>query len=101
MYIIIWQFSVEPQYRQNFLEYYGPQGKWVKLFKKSTNYISTDLLIRNADQHAFLTIDKWKDEQAYVDFLKENELVYKKLDLACEKFTLNEKLVGKYFSIGQ
>ncbi|MBL7843985.1 MAG: hypothetical protein KF846_06155 [Cyclobacteriaceae bacterium] len=98
MYIIIWEYKIHPVHKSQFLEYYKPDGLWTKFFRQAENYISTDLLMSEAKEHTFITIDKWVSKESYETFLKTHETKYLELDLICERLTSSEKQIGKYFA---
>lgn len=97
MYTIIWQYTVHPTYRDAFIEHYHANGEWVKLFRHSPDYIETEFFQLEADKHTFITIDKWMTAAAYDRFLKDHHSAYERIDKLCEKFTVKEALVGKFF----
>lgn len=96
MYIIIWQYSVHPEHRESFIEYYQSEGKWAKFFHQAPDYFGTEFLHLD-NENEFVTIDKWTNQGAYAQFLIENHQAYHELDEWCEGFTENESLIGEYF----
>lgn len=64
-FIVIWQYRVKPEKAQEFLEAYGPDGEWVRLFHESPGYIGTELLCDSDNQHTFVTIDRWESARAF------------------------------------
>jgi len=98
MYIIIWEYKVHSNHRSLFLEYYRPDGVWAKFFRQTGDYISTNLLMSDAKEPAFITIDKWVSKESYETFLNTHETKYRELDSLCEQLTSSEKQIGKYFA---
>ena len=96
MHVIIWRYVVKPHHLQSFLAYYSPSGKWSDLFRKSKEYIATDLLSMESNNLIYLTIDKWTSELAYTQFIQANKSAYAELDKITEEFTIEEELVGTY-----
>jgi heme-degrading monooxygenase HmoA len=96
MYVIIWSFQTTRQRRRKFEAVYGPAGKWAELFRQSPDYIGTELLQSDDVPGLYLTIDRWKSEEAYLDFLEVKEAEYTKMDNLCEKMTVNQEFLGRY-----
>ncbi|QOI96643.1 MAG: hypothetical protein HRU69_03685 [Flammeovirgaceae bacterium] len=98
MYRIIWRYTINPDFLDEFLKWYAADGEWAKFFRKSTNkYMGTDLLKSADNPLEYLTIDRWKSKSAYEVFRAANSTEYSKIDTLCERFTTDEKLLGKYF----
>ena len=98
MYVIIWSFQTNKKSRRKFEEMYGPNGKWAELFRQSPDYIGTELLKSDDIPDLYLTVDRWKSEETYVDFLDEKVAEYKTLDDQCEKLTVSQEFMGRYLA---
>lgn len=96
MFIVVWKFCVKEMYIPDFIDIYGKDGDWVKIFKKNPEFIETDLIRDRHDGSVFLTIDKWKSMEAYNKFLNSRSTEYMELDLLCEQFTINEEKLGEF-----
>lgn len=88
----VWEFRVSPEYVAEYERNYGPNGPWAQLFRRSPAYYGTELLRDEDDPLRFVTIDKWQDLGSYSAMRKEKE--YALLDIACEKLTVSERLIG-------
>jgi quinol monooxygenase YgiN len=97
MYVIIWKYSVHPEHRESFIEYYHADGKWASFFQDAAEYIGSDFFQIEEDKNQFMTIDKWISKESYEQFLENYQQPYLELDKHCDKFTLQEELLGKYF----
>src|SRR5688572_29313413 len=99
MYTIIWQYTISPTKRDSFIEFYNSNGTWVQFFQQSADYIGTDFLESEKNENQFVTIDMWLSQHAYEQFLEEHKVKYQEIDKLCEGFTVEETLIGKYFSL--
>jgi quinol monooxygenase YgiN len=88
----IWEFRVHPDHVAEFNLNYAPEGSWAKLFERSPAYHGTQLLHDLEDPLRYVTIDKWDDVAQYKDIREETG--YALLDIACEKLTTSERLIG-------
>jgi len=96
MYIIIWEYHIEPESRAEFVKTYSPHGDWAELFKKGGGYAGTELLQDESNPQRYLTIDRWESMEEYETFLSQWEEEYKALDAQCEGLTESESLLGKW-----
>jgi ribosomal-protein-alanine N-acetyltransferase len=92
----VWEFRVKPGKQRAFEKAYGPEGDWVQLFRRSEDYLGTEL-IRDRDLRLrYVTLDHWSSRQAYLRFQKENRPAYHALDAECEALTTREKRIGEF-----
>lgn len=95
MYLIIWKFVINPEFENEFLQAYSPDGLWTQLFNKDKNYLGTELL-KDIEPYSYLTIDRWQSSDAYEKFLNNHREAYEKLDKHCEDFTIHESKIGTF-----
>lgn len=95
----IWEFIVAPELEEEFLKHYGPEGSWVTLFELDSSYLETILLTDNIKQGRYMTIDRWKTEQAYKSFREKYANEYSALDKLCEGLTKEEKFLGSFWEV--
>ena len=96
MFIVVWQFEIAEERISAFEAAYGPEGNWAHLFRKSPEYLGTDLLRDVYISGTYLTIDRWASEEAYRSFRKENDAAYEALDRQCDALTSRETRIGAY-----
>jgi ribosomal-protein-alanine acetyltransferase len=95
-FVVSWEFRVRPAKRKAFEKVYGPEGDWVKLFRRDPAYVRTEL-IRDRDKPArYMTLDFWSSRKAYQQFKKKNREEYSAIDQKCGSLTLYEKLLGEF-----
>lgn len=98
-YLYIWKFQVLPDKEAEFRSIYGPEGKWVQLFRQGAGYRQT-LLLRDLDvSGAYTTVDMWESEDSFNVFKKEFASEFETLDKHCENLTESEELVGRFVSL--
>ncbi len=95
-YVYVWEFRVPADRRSAFLEHYGPDGTWVRLFRRARGYVGTELLHDLRAPDRFLTVDRWQGEPAYRQFREDFAQEYAALDQACEHLTERETLIGEF-----
>lgn len=95
-YAYVWEFLVRPEACDDFERMYGPQGPWVELFRRSEGFLDTRLLRDRQREMRYITIDRWRNEQAYRRFRSDFADEYSRLDRQCEHLTLAESSLGEF-----
>ena len=95
-YAYMWEFHVPLAHQHAFEEHYGPNGTWARLFRRSADYIETLLLKDSSTVGRYVTVDRWRDEEAFRTFRSAFAEQYEQLDLACERLTTGEQLLGVF-----
>lgn len=96
MFCYIWEFRVNALRVNEFESAYGPNGRWVQLFRKAPDYIRTELLKDPAQPNRYLTVDYWLDRRAYDRFRQDFSAQFQRLDEACAAYTETERHIGDF-----
>jgi len=92
----VWRFRVAAGKTGEFERAYGPKGDWAVLFARATGYAGTELLKLDGVEDAYLTIDRWHDENDFRAAKKYLADDYAALDRRCEAYTCEEAWLGLY-----
>jgi heme-degrading monooxygenase HmoA len=92
----VWQFTVEQQNVDAFVEAYGPAGDWVNLFQRARGFRGTALLRDLADPLRFMTVDRWESVEDFERFHEMFGSAYAELDANLERLTTAEVLIGRF-----
>jgi heme-degrading monooxygenase HmoA len=98
MYVIIWQFDVEPAQAAEFEHVYGPAGSWAAFFGKSADYRGTHLFRDVTVPHRYLTFDHWASREAFQKFEGANAAEYQSLDAVAAPLNIRERRLGAFLS---
>jgi len=96
MFVVVWQFEIAEEKIAAFEAAYGPEGNWAQLFRRSQEYLGTELLRDAYNSGSYLTIDRWASEGAFRAFRKNHDAAYEQLDRECDALTHRETRVGAY-----
>ena len=96
MFVVVWQFEIAEEKIAAFEAAYGPDGRWARLFRSSSDYLGTELLRDAYIPGLYLTIDRWHNEEAFRAFRKNHDEAYESLDRACDLLTAKETRIGAY-----
>lgn len=100
MFAYVWEFTVAAERRAEFERAYGGDGDWVALFRRSPDYLGTDLLRDRGDPGRYLTVDRWRSAAARAEFLQGHAEAISAIDHRCETLTLAERHLGDFDAVG-
>jgi heme-degrading monooxygenase HmoA len=99
-YAYAWEYQVPESSIGRFESLYGPEGEWVRLFRRAPGYIGTELL-RDRDQRGrYVSVDHWASESAYQAFRATLASEYAAIDAGGEGLTDHEQELGRFAVIG-
>jgi len=96
MYIILWEFAVEPGKVEEFVAAYGAEGDWARLFRQADGFRGTRLLRSSDDPTRFVTIDSWEDVLSFERFRERFRDAYGALDARLATSTASERKIGTF-----
>ncbi|HJU89841.1 MAG TPA: antibiotic biosynthesis monooxygenase family protein [Gemmatimonadaceae bacterium] len=86
-YGVVWAFRVRPGAAAEFERLYGPDGDWVRLFRRSPGYLGTELW-RDADVTGrYVTIDRWRSRADCEGFIAGHAQEYAEIDARGARLT--------------
>ncbi|MGN6148318.1 MAG: antibiotic biosynthesis monooxygenase family protein, partial [Rhizomicrobium sp.] len=71
---------------------------WAGLFAKTKGYLGTELLRER--EGVYLTIDRWRAQEDFDNFLAAHRADYEVLDNICDGWTLKEEHLGVFEVLG-
>jgi heme-degrading monooxygenase HmoA len=92
----VWEYEVPAESEPAFLAHYASDGTWVRLFRRASGYLGTQLYRDRWRAGRYLTVDHWLDEDAYGAFRREFTAEFEALDRECEGLTLREAHLGDF-----
>jgi len=95
----IWEYSIKPARRAEFLSAYCADGTWAELFSRDPGYIETILLADDRDENRYVTIDFWLTREDRDAFRLKHADAFARLDRLCEEFTERETFVGDFAEV--
>ena len=98
MFVTLWEFEVKSGSEELFEQAYGPEGEWVRLFRRDARYRGTRLLRDVARERVYVTMDMWDSLDAYEEFREKYAAEYAEIDKTYEEMTNNDKHFANYES---
>jgi len=96
MFVILWQFDIAEEKIPGFEAAYGSAGAWSALFARSPEYLGTELLKDAYVPGRYVTIDRWRSEEAFRAFRAQHDQDYEALDRASDSLTGAETRIGAF-----
>lgn len=94
MYRLVWEFDAKQERLTDFEQVYSPEGRWVRFFRLSDDYLGTELYRNVRHPQRFIIVDAWRSRQAYEAFRKANAAEYATLDEWCRQLLEHERMLG-------
>ena len=96
MIAVAWSYRVVPGCEAAFEALYAADGDWSRLFARSPDYLGTQLL-RDVDHPShYVTLDRWRTQDAYEAFLLSVREDYRALDQRGDALTSEERRIGMF-----
>ncbi len=95
-FVYIWMYHVREGCELNFETLYGPAGGWAQLFRKSAQYLGTDLLRDWSKKRRYVTVDRWISESSHREFVSGHREEFAELDRKGERLTTKETRIGDF-----
>lgn len=65
MIAVVWQFQVKPGQQQSFEKFYGADGEWTQLGRRSRSFLGSSFLRDQAHDTHYLLIEYWSEMVVY------------------------------------
>jgi heme-degrading monooxygenase HmoA len=98
--VLVWEFAVAPERRDDFERRYGTDGDWARLFARADGFLGTRLLRDAGTPGRYLTLDHWRSDADWQAFRVRYAEQYAALDRDCEALTLSEARIGAFAEVG-
>lgn len=93
---VVWEFIVKETTLDRFLQAYGPDGAWSRLFQEYQGFLGTTLLRDMENPRRFLTIDAWETVSHRDRMLADAKTRYSELDDGFADLTESEDEIGTF-----
>jgi quinol monooxygenase YgiN len=94
MYRLVWEFDAQPERADEFDQVYGADGQWADFFRRSPEYLGTQLYRNTQNPLRFIAVDQWRSRASYETFRKNNAADYATLDAWCRQLLTHERMLG-------
>ncbi|HUE89841.1 MAG TPA: antibiotic biosynthesis monooxygenase family protein [Vicinamibacterales bacterium] len=70
MIAVVWQFQVKPGKQHEFETFYGADGKWSSLARRSRSFLGSSFLRDQANDTSYLLVEYWSEMVVYERYRK-------------------------------
>jgi hypothetical protein len=81
---VVWQFEVKPGSNAEFEDFYGADGPWTKLSRRSRSFLGSSFLKDLAQPARYLVVEYWSEmviyERHHADFDQEVQALERQRD---------------------
>ena len=70
MIAVVWQFQVKSGKQENFEKFYGADGEWSQLARRSRSFLGSSFLRDQALDTSYLLVEYWSEMVVYERHLK-------------------------------
>lgn len=99
MVAIVWQFTIHENTAEEFERFYGADGEWTRLSRKSRSFLGSSFLKDLAAPSRYLLVEYWSEMLVYekhvADFGRELEL----LETRRQEFATAVESLGVYTAL--
>jgi len=96
---VVWQFDVKPERRDDFERFYGADGEWTMVSRKSRSFIGSSFLREFTAEPKYLLIEYWSEmlpyERHQVDLRDEIDA----LERSREEMTTSATPLGVFYGL--
>lgn len=96
MFCYVWEYRVRPEHLDEFERGYGPEGEWVRFFRRNPEYIRTELLRDRDNALRFVTIDYWTSREACLAARERWRDEFDAIDARYDRITESETHLGDF-----
>jgi quinol monooxygenase YgiN len=85
---VVWQFQVKPGKQQEFEQFYGADGEWSRLARRSRSFLGSSFLRDQATDTNYLLVEYWSEMVVYErhqkSFVSDIRTIEDRRDILCD-----------------
>lgn len=99
MVAVVWQFETVPDRGEDFERFYGADGEWTKLSRRSRSFLGSSFLKDLAVPSRYLLVEYWSEMVVYERHLADFDDEMKALEERRERFLLRSEPLGVFTAL--
>ena len=99
MVAVVWQFETRPEHAEEFERFYGADGEWTRLSRRSRSFLGSSFLKDLAAPDRYLIIEYWSEMLVYERHLTDVSAERKELETERDRFVVRMDPVGVYSAL--
>ena len=99
MVAVVWQFTVREDKTEEFERFYGADGDWTKLSRRSRSFIGSSFLKDLAIPTRYLLVEYWSEMLVYEKHTADFDAQIKALEERRREFTASVESLGLFSAL--
>jgi hypothetical protein len=96
---VVWQLTVQERGDEEFERFYGADGDWTKLSRRSRSFLGSSFLRDLAVPTRYLLIEYWSEMLVYEKHVTDFDAEIKDLETQRESFTVSMESLGVFSAL--
>jgi len=96
---IVWQFTIHENTGNEFERFYGADGEWTRLSRKSRSFLGSSFLKDLAVPTRYLLIEYWSEMFVYEKHAADYRRDIERLERRRESFVVNAESLGVFTAL--
>lgn len=99
MVAVVWQFETVPGHGEDFERFYGADGDWTKLSRRSRSFLGSSFLRDLAAPSRYLLVEYWSEMLVYEKHLADFDDEVKGLEAQRQHFLIRMEALGVFTAL--
>jgi hypothetical protein len=95
----VWQIDIAPDQGENFERFYGADGEWTALSRRSRSFLGSSFLRDLAHPERYLLIEYWSEMVVYEKHLADFGQEVQSLEAERNKFVMRMEAMGVFTAL--
>jgi quinol monooxygenase YgiN len=96
---VVWQFETRDERASEFEQFYGADGDWTKLSRRSRSFLGSSFLKDLATPNRYLLVEYWSEMLVYEKHLADFGDEVKDLEAERDRFVARMEPIGIYTAL--
>jgi len=96
---VIWNFEIVPAEGDNFERFYGADGEWTKLSRRSRSFLGSSFLKDLARPNRYVLVEYWSEMLVYEKHLADFDDDVHRLEKQRAKFVVRMEALGVFSAL--
>jgi hypothetical protein len=96
---VVWQFETVPDRSEEFERFYGANGEWTKISRRSRSFLGSSFLKDLAAPSRYLLVEYWSEMLVYERHLADFDEEMKELEARRQQFLLRAEPLGVFSAL--
>jgi quinol monooxygenase YgiN len=96
---VVWNFETVPDQNEAFETFYGADGEWTKLSRRSRSFLGSSFLKDLAHPERYLLVEYWSEMLVYEKHLADFDAELHRLEELRQRFVVKMEALGVFTAL--